>query len=62
MIIRGKIGTTCSRILRVKGKRKLPKVGDKIKVKDMPIESGVPWESVRVCEINEDNFYFLERW
>ncbi len=64
LIIYAKIGTLPAGYVHVKGKRKAPVVGEKLKVRD-PDVRGAEWEPVKVTEIRDvgrQKLYFVERW
>ena len=62
MEIFAKIGTGPGGYIRVKGKRKLPEVGEHIKFKRVPIQAGVKWEGGYVDEIVEVSRHGDKMW
>lgn len=64
MIIYAKPGTHSARMMRVKYKRKPPKLNDCFLAKDQDAEKYVKWDRFCVCEIKDvggRELYFLER-
>lgn len=62
IILHMKIGTIPFGPMRVKFKRKRPKVGDVVLVRPKNAERYAEWRSVRIDGYNDDGYCFAERW
>ncbi len=62
IVLKMKIGTIPYGPMRVKFKRKTPKVGDIVLVRERNAEKYAPWMSVRINGYNDDGYCFAERF
>lgn len=62
VILQMKIGTIPYTNMRVKFKRKRPKIGERVLVREKNADRYAPWMSVIIDKYNDDGFCFASRF